>query len=223
MGGIDFFPPPHYARGQVFTFVKPSYTEWTLIEKLEQRSWRQDEADTSYGGFPSFARATFLVRKESIDREAFMRIYQQVPSKGTEFFPPEERANQAASSGNHAEFEAVRTFYEKKSPITPALLAYKEEIQDRQGLIPGGYVILFVFERVPGVPLAEDKILPGYGAPLHRFFREFDDDERKQIRQHFDEGYIKLQKLGWEPAYPWASHLIWDKSSTKLLVPYSIL
>lgn len=77
-------------------------------------------------------------------------------------------------------------------------------------------VIQFVFECVPGVRLAENKVVPGYGAPLHTFFQKFKDTKCEQIRSHFDEGYRKLQKLGWEPEYPWADHLIWDSDSTKL-------
>lgn len=123
-----------------------------------------------------------------------MRVYLPVPNKGSEFYPPEERAKQA-TPGYHREYEAMKTFYEKKSTITPALLAYKEDVQDNQELVPGGYAITFVFERVPGVRLAEDKIVPGYGAPLHAFFQKFDDSERDKIRSHFDEGYRMLQEL----------------------------
>lgn len=213
MTGIGFFAPPHYAPGNIFTFVKPKHTEWTIIKALDQRSFQQDKADLTYGSFPSFTSATFFVRNNLHDQEAFMRVYLQVPSKGTEFSSPEERAKQA-DPGYHGEFEAIKAFHEKASTVTPALLGYKEEAQDTQGIVPGGYVILFVFERVSGVPLAEDRILPGYRASLHTFFQNFNDTERREIRKHFDEGYRKLQELGWEPAYPWANHLIWDQSST---------
>lgn len=215
MAEIGFFPRSHYALGELFTFGEPQYTEWTIIDKLGQRNSQKSEADIEYGYPPSFASATFLVRSNLKDQygEAYMRVYLQVPNKGTEFFPAEERANQAAS-GYHREFEAMKTFYEKGSTITPALLAYKEDVQDSQRLVPGGYVITFIFERVPGVRLAEDKVVPGYGAPLHTFFQKFDDTERDQIRSRFDEGYRMLQELGWEPEYPWADNLIWDGRSS---------
>lgn len=215
MTEIGYFATPHYAPGTVLTFMKPKHTEWTIINKLDHRSFQQDEADLKYGSFPAFASATFLVRNNLDEQEAFMRVYLQVPRRGTEFSPPEERAKQADSS-YHGGVEAIKAFHEKASTITPALLGYKEEAQDTQGIVPGGYVIQFIFERVPGVRLAEDGILPVYGAPLHTFFREFNDTEREEIRKHFDEGYCILQELGWEPAYPWADKLIWNKSSTKL-------
>lgn len=214
MSQIGFIPPPHYVPDKLFTFEEPENTEWTIIDKLEQENFQQDEEDFSYGYVPSFACAIFLVRNSVNDQEAFMRVYQQIPIKGTEFSSPEERAQQAVSSF-HGEFEAMKAFHEKESTITPALLGYKEESQDTQGIVPGGYVIQFVFERVPGVPLAEDRILPGFGAPLHSFFQKA-ESERIEIRKQFDEGYRKLQELGWEPAYPWANNLIWDASSTKL-------
>lgn len=97
-----------------------------------------------------------------------LRVYLQVPNKGTEFFPHDERAKQAAP-GYHNEVEAMKTFYRHGSTVTPALLAIKEDVQDSQGFVPDGYVIYIVFERVPGVRLADNRILPGWGALFIRF------------------------------------------------------
>lgn len=114
-----------------------------------------------------------------------MRVYLQVPNKGTEFFPLAERAKQAAF-GHHREFEAVKAFHDQKSKITPALLAFKEDVQDPQGLVPGGDVIHFMFEIVPGVRLAEDHFYSTQGPPVHTFFQKFSAEKRNQIRNSFD-------------------------------------
>lgn len=215
MTETGFFPPPHYAPGKHITFEQPEHTEWTIIAKLSQRNSQKEEVDIQAGLGPSYAFSTFLVRSDLDGQDAYMRVYLQVPNKGTEFFPPDERAKQAASS-YHREVKAMKAFNEQDSPITPALLAIKEDIQDIEGFIPGGYVIHIVFQRVPGVRLADDRLLPGWGAPLHAFFQKFNDLQREQIRMWFDVEYRKLKELGWVPPFPWASNLIWDASSSKL-------
>lgn len=98
-----------------------------------------------------------------------MRVYLQVPNKGTEFLPLNERAKQA-TVGYHREVEAIKAFHKQDSTITPALFAIKEAIQDKEGLIPGGYAIHMVYRRVPGIRLASDRVLPGWERPLHTFF-----------------------------------------------------
>lgn len=153
--------------------------------KIDQRNSQKDEEDIKSGSRPSYASATFRVRTTLNSKDALMRVYLPVPNKGTEFFPLEERAKQAAF-GYHREFEAMKTLHERKSTITPALLAFKEGVQDSQLLVPGGYVIQFVFQIVPGVPLADDRRFSRRGATLHTFFRNFSDEKPKQIRDHFD-------------------------------------
>lgn len=213
MAEPGFFPHP----GDIITFEEPEPSNWTVVTELDQQSFQKTNEDFKYWAKSSYACATFLVRNNSKDQVAFMRIYMQVPNKGTEFSRPEDRAKQAASaSGRHKEFEAMKAFYEGKSTITPAFLGWKVGFQDDQSPVPGGYVIRFVFERVPGVRLADNRILPGQGRPLPTFFREFDEKKRKQIRNDFNKGYRKLKELGWVPYSPWATNLIWDDKSSKL-------
>lgn len=173
--------------------------------------------DVQDGYRPSYALATFRVRSDLDGQDAYMRVYLQVPHKGTEFFPPNKRAKQAAA-GYHREVEAMKAFHEQGSTITPALLAIQEDIQDKEGVIPGGYVVHIVFQRVPGVRLADDTTVPGYAPTLHNFFQVFSTPERDQIRMVFDKEYRELRKLGWLPSFPWATNLIWDSDASKLRV-----
>ncbi|KAJ5505752.1 hypothetical protein N7453_004709 [Penicillium expansum] len=107
-------------------------------------------------------------------------------------------------------------FYEQNSTITPALLAINEHIQDKQGFVPGGYVIYIVFQHVPGVRLADDTVLPGWRSTLHTFFQAFSKPEQDQIRMVFDKEYRKLNRLGRVPSCPWATNLIWNPDASKL-------
>ena len=91
---------------------------------------------------------------------------------GTEFFPLNERAKQA-TVGYRREVEAIKAFHKQGFTITPALFAIKEAIHDKEGLILGGHAIHMVFQRVPVIHLAFDRILPGWRRPLHTFFSTF--------------------------------------------------
>lgn len=179
MTGIGFFSPPHYALGRTITFEQPEHTAWTITTKRSQQNSQLEEFDVE-PGLPSWAFATFLVRSPATGQEAYMRVYQQVPHLGPEFFPLDERAKQAAPC-YHREVQAIKAFHEQKSTITPALLAIKEDVQDSQGFVPGGYIIHIVFQRVVhGVRLVDDRILPGWRDSPHTFFAKSSELEREQ-------------------------------------------
>ncbi|CDM36806.1 unnamed protein product [Penicillium roqueforti FM164] len=171
------------------------------VARISQQNSQNDESDVEAGDLDG--------------QQAYMLVYLQVPHQGTEFFPPNERAKQAAARG-HCEVEAIKAFHKQYSTITPALLGIKEDVQDQQGVIPGGFAIHFVFQRVPGYRLWEDHVMPKHRAQPHRFFTDFTVPERDQIRESFNKGYRELNKLGWVPYYPSATKLIWDPIASKL-------
>ncbi|KAJ5335554.1 hypothetical protein N7452_007957 [Penicillium brevicompactum] len=101
--------------------------------------------------------------------------------------------------------------------MTPELLALRESVQDNDGFVPGGFLVFVVYERVPGIRLAEDtRLYPGL--PLHTFFTKFDRAERDTIRDKFDEVYPVFAEMDYFPGHSWADHLVWDSSSKKLQV-----
>lgn len=108
MTQTGFFPLP----GEHITFEKPKHTEWTIIAQLSQQNRQNEEIDVQDGYRPSYALATFRVRSDLDGQDAYMRVYLQVPHKGTEFFPPNKRAKQAAA-GYHREVEAMKAFHEQ--------------------------------------------------------------------------------------------------------------
>ncbi|CRL23565.1 unnamed protein product [Penicillium camemberti] len=208
---MGFLPSP----GDHITFEKPKPTEWTIVAKLSQEACQKHMLDVQDGAGPSYAVATFCVCSDLDGQQAYMRVYLQVPHEGTQWLPPNERAKQAAA-GYHSEVEAMKAFYEQGSTITPTLLAISEDIQDKQGIIPGGYIIHCIFQRVPGLRLADDNIAPEYRPTPHKFFLAFSKPERDHIRMVFDKEYRELNKLGWVPIFPWAMSLIWDSDASKL-------
>lgn len=137
MTETDFLLPPHYELGKRFTFASPKPSEWTIMEELTQQTSQKYEADIEDDSIPSYASATFCVRNDLNAEEAFMRVYLQVPNNGTVCSPRAARAKQA-DSGYHEEFEAMMAFYDAKSTVTPALIAWKVGDQGDYGLVPNG-------------------------------------------------------------------------------------
>ncbi|KAI2679548.1 hypothetical protein CBS147355_4030 [Penicillium roqueforti] len=185
------------------------------VARISQQNSQNDESDVEAGYGPLYAVATFRVSRDLDGQQAYMLVYLQVPHQGTEFFPLNERAKQVAARG-HCKVEAIKAFHKKYSTITPALLGIKEDVKDQQGVIPRGFAIHFVFQRVPGYRLWEDHVMPKHRAQPHRFFTDFTVPERDQIRESFNKGYRELNKLGWVPYYPSATELIWDPIASKL-------
>ena len=75
------------------------------------------------------------------------------------------------------ELASLLDLTKKGSNITPKLLVYKTGTQDRSGLVPGGFIIWFVWEIVPGLRLGDSD---GAGS-----FWGLESSERKQIRESF--------------------------------------
>lgn len=112
----------------------------------------------------------------------------QIPMKGTALSRSETRAKQASTRTPvelTALITALITFSSRKSKITPALLAYKEDKQDQDGLVPGGYITYIVWEVVPGVQLGDGFTPKDGNSPFWSFSRE----ERDVIRDVFKQEY----------------------------------
>jgi hypothetical protein len=136
----------------------------------------QKEIDDGLG--PSFTAAKFLChRADDTTKIAFMRIYLQVPIAGTEFQNSKVRAKQAAPPRVHPELVALKVLKKKRCDVVPDLLCYKEEVQDQDGIVPGGYITYVVWDKVPGQSLNMDT------------FWDLDLPTRQAIRAKFREVY----------------------------------
>lgn len=91
---------------------------------------------------------------DRVQRRAEMRVYLQVPAVGTENDLPEIRAQQATTF-DPPELQAYKALSSDHwvSTFTPALLGYEQGVQGEQGLVPGGFYTIIVWEHVPGTPL----------------------------------------------------------------------
>lgn len=188
-----FFHESVYGPGTIISFEQPVRSQWTIVAKASEKISQVTQADTQDGLGPSYAAARFLCRSQD-NQQAFMRIYMQIPYQGTEFASHQVRAQQATRY-SHEELAALQTFTKNTSKITPSLLAYKETRQSDQGIIPGGYITYIVWSKVPGIRLANDRRLPRFGAPLHRFW-QFSPAEREEIRACFKKEYRYIPFLG---------------------------
>lgn len=215
MAQIGLFPQSRFGLGSTFAFRKPTIGKWRIHEKVSQHNHQRTEDNLDYR--PSSAEAKFLVEDESNTSGplAYMRVYMQVPHPLTEFEPREIRRRQADLCP-HSEVDALQFFHKQNATMVPALLGFKEELQDNDGIVPGGFIVYMVFQRVPGVRLADDHVGFNPGFPLPKFFQIFNRAERDKVREEFEKGYVRLARLNYKPFSPWATHLVWDAESSKL-------
>ena len=185
-----FFTEYQVRRDSKVVFDSPTPSEWTILEKLSEDNNQIPEADVAHFGYSeSYACAKFRCRKDQDQgQEGFMRMYMQVPVQGTEFHPADARAKQAVARRDFQELTVLCHFLEHESTITPRLRAWKEEVQGDDGLVPGGYLTCLVWERVPGVSLAQDRILPADISESNLFWK-LPLAERDRIREKFKEEY----------------------------------
>lgn len=178
---MDFFSVFGFRPGTEIDFELPTRSKWTIVKKISDHLVQLDQRDVDDKVGISRAWALFLCqndsRMENNDDPAFMRIYMQVPTKGTEYDSREERKKQAAFR-YHSELDAykefdrqaseVRTNHElttfktltnRVSKVTPTLLGYKQSKQDDRLPVPGGYITYIVWEKVPGIQLGDGTFL----------------------------------------------------------------
>ncbi|CAG8892911.1 unnamed protein product [Penicillium egyptiacum] len=143
-------------------------------------------------------------RVGALPESAFMRIYCQVPIEETEFLSPEARAKQAVPPYQHEEAMALKRFKEGGCTVVPELLGYSETVQSKDGLVPGGYIIYLVWDKVPGVSLSGG------------LFWSFESPKRELIRRKFRAAYEILRSFGYLSMIKTPAKLIWDKESAQL-------
>lgn len=90
-------------------------------------------------------------------KRSIARVYVQVPYHGTEFDDAQTRGAQADPAFQPDELEAYRTLSDHPvvSTFTPKFLGSKVSVQELSGFVPGGFLILVVWERVTGIPLGD--------------------------------------------------------------------
>ncbi|KAJ5364538.1 uncharacterized protein N7496_010251 [Penicillium cataractarum] len=194
---------------EITTEAKPSLQlpsrTWIITENLEALSFFMTQQDIDDGHKPGFVAAKFLCYpKDDPKKLAFMRIYRQIPIFGSEFAPSSIRASQAMPQKSNRELTAFKTLKHLACPVVPQLLGYQEGTQGDNEIVPGGYEILIVWEKVPGEPLSQD------------YFWSLNEQQRDSIREEFHQVYQQLLWCGFQPFMATSSKLIYDESTGKI-------
>lgn len=142
----------------------------------------EDRVDVQ-AGYPSFASLRLDCHRVGNSRiQAQMRVYLQVPYTNTELDYSQQRRQQAAQWQPHELWAFKKIMADPVvSKFTPQLLGVEETTQADDGLVPGGFYITIVWQRVPGEPLGDISTIP---KPL---FWKLDRPERNEIRAQFKE------------------------------------
>ncbi|KAJ5819183.1 hypothetical protein N7474_004774 [Penicillium riverlandense] len=207
MSSIQFLSDYHFNNETQVDFKQPKHNTWRIVQKLGEKCSRVDKTETN-GGAKSYAAGLFLCENTlDTSRYAHMRIYMQVPMIGTEYEPPSKRAKQATQV-TPREALAFLKFNEEGSTITPALLGYKDTIQDDDMPVPGEFLVILVWEIVPGLRLGDHV--------SHKQFLKLDEAEQNLIRENFLQGYKRLREFGFLPFFGTPKNLIWDRDNAKV-------
>lgn len=162
--------------GTIITLDQPVPSQWQIVKKLNEYDHQLSEEQRRLGFRLSLASTKLLCRDpRDCTKHAFIRIYLQVPFRGTEIDDADTRASQATTL-TPQELIAYRDLTQHSSN-TPKLLGYKTTTQDNSGPVPGGFAVWLVWEMVPGLRLGNKNGPDAFWA--------LDDSEREEIRVSF--------------------------------------
>ncbi|KAJ5153080.1 uncharacterized protein N7482_009558 [Penicillium canariense] len=173
--------------------------DWTVMNKISEHPVPVDIEDFEDGRGPAFTSGRYLCRFAGAGGKfmhAFMRIEKQIPLAGTTFERPSVRQQQASQPPDNVELQALKHFTEEKGTAAPKLLGYLIDKQDANDLVPGGYIIYLVWEKVRGVPLDPEK------------FWSCRRDQRNLIRENFRKAYKEIMSAGYDLVLPTSKNII---------------
>ncbi|KAJ5138985.1 uncharacterized protein N7515_003833 [Penicillium bovifimosum] len=195
----------------IITLDQPIPSRWKILSKLNEHDHQGTEETRGRHDHYSYATLKLLCcdpKKPS--NQAFMRIYLQVPTRNTEMQGPQTRSRQATKF-TPPELTAYQELTRQDFRHVPKLLGYKVSTQDKSGLVPGGYAIWLVWEKVPGLRLAESS-----NRLANHAYWTLSAVERERIRQAFIEVLPLAYVNGYKPWAPGLSNLVWHSESGTL-------
>ncbi|KAJ5484524.1 hypothetical protein LT330_008040 [Penicillium expansum] len=172
--------------------------DWVIIEKLSERQTPMTPKDLANGMGPAYTAGKYfchLAGAGNEKKQAFMRIYKQIPLAGTEIDNVKIRGEQASKPRKHLELNALKHLTENRCCATPRLLGYETGKQDKNDCVPGGYIMYIVWEKVQGDSLD----------PME--FWSLPYNQRESIRAK------EVLELGVELSLTTASKIILDKTT----------
>ncbi|KAJ5804366.1 uncharacterized protein N7518_000669 [Penicillium psychrosexuale] len=173
-------------------------SRWRILEKLSEASVPVTQKDFNIGMHPAYVAGKYLCRRSGTEDIAFMRIYKQVPLSGTELDSSDDRKAQAWKSRDYVELSALKYFTANNFTTTPKLLGYHASTQEETDLVPGGYILYLVWEKVAGDPLDIQK------------FWNLSRGKRDVVRANLRKAYMDVLKVGYQPVPASPSKIILD-------------
>ena len=167
----------HYKNPPKDPAIRPAQA-WVIIKKLSEHPVPIPPKDVADGMDPPFTAGRYLChRTENQNELAYMRIYKQIPQTGTELDSAHARSAQASRPCGHIELIALKRLTDNGCTATPKLLGWRIEVQGPNDIVPGGYIIYLVWEKVEGDPLSTQK------------FWSLPSNQRELIRLNFRKAY----------------------------------
>lgn len=149
--------------GRIITFTTPSYSAWRLEKKLSDKNDQIDaddyHLDAVRRGKPGGAYGTFECRNIKSNEIGVVKIVIQVPYRGSEYVSARERRKQASQVlTRHAKIDIkpLLVLTVNKCTAAPRVKAYQREVQDKDGMVPGGFLLYVLMEKAPGQQLSYD-------------------------------------------------------------------
>ncbi|KAH8703248.1 hypothetical protein BGW36DRAFT_422817 [Talaromyces proteolyticus] len=175
---------------------------WTTGYKIEENVHQQGPTALT----SSQAWATYECYNPRYSCNGTIKIYMQIPYKGTESEPWESRAKQASIFPNDvkAELKALIRLNHAGCSSAPRLLNWKMDKQTEAMPVPGGYVVYIVTKQLLGEPLTNLAKLSQW--------------ERRSILIAFKDAYMECYECGIVSDEKNKSNVIWNEKMRKWFV-----
>ncbi|KAJ5762810.1 hypothetical protein N7533_001491 [Penicillium manginii] len=192
--------------------LKDPMSRWKIERLLSEREHRIFALEAR-NNCPSYVSVKMQCSKDKEPTtKAFMRVFLQIPHKDTAFAPIKELAKHARQSYLPRELEAFQLFSkdDSASKCTPRLIGSLQVEQGRDLLVPGGFLIYYVWEKVSGIRLGD------YTGKARWFWDIQSKKERELIREKFEESFNALRDVGILPEFASANNLVWNLQTQTL-------
>lgn len=152
--------------GKEVEFSNSEVSKWRIKEKTSEKLLLFTPLDlkTRGGQKMSYSQAVFVCEKVNDGdtnsgagdkgrvKDAFLKIYRQIPHVGTIGDSHSIRAQQGGKR-SFCDIMAYKHFAKQQAKNLPVCLADKYECQDDHDLVPGGFMSYVVYTKAPGFRL----------------------------------------------------------------------
>jgi hypothetical protein len=162
-----------------------------------------------HDGTPAESRIVFICKQVQSDqsgdheKEFVVKIKVQISHN---YLNTLQEPQAEPSTTTSAELKALKLFTEASNPNVPHLVAFKQEAQGADGLLPGGYITYTVMTKLPGRNL------------LDLQYWTIASKEREKIMDEFWHGLRSIYDLGIEPIDRALRNVLWEQETQKCTI-----